>query len=164
MHETTRKLYRAALYDAGNAVEAAGVAAKFAGLSNLTSDQLELIATAVLGHADNRLGSRDTAPRHLWQTAEYRDYHRQTMRRELHEAVTSQGYVPIALPSEMVRYLKMAPPAFGAEVPESADWDTAEISLEVAVRTPPVDRAEAVRRGLLTGGTSATAVGEVRRP
>jgi hypothetical protein len=151
MDEGTAKRYRIALHDAGNAVEAARVAAKFAGIPDLTSGQLELIATAVLSHADNRLGSRQTVDRHMWQTAEYRDYHCQVMRRELHEAVTSQGYVPVALPSETVRYLKMAPPSFGAEVPESADWDTAEITLEVAVRTPPVDRAEAVRRGLLAG-------------
>jgi hypothetical protein len=153
MHETTRKLYRVALHDASNVVEAARVAVKFAGLAGLTSDQLELMATAVLGHADNHLGSRQVVDRHRWENEGYRDHHRQTMRRELHEAVTAQGYVPVALPSETVRYLKMAPPSFGAEVPESAEWDTAEITLEVAVRTPPVDRAEAVRRGLLTGSS-----------
>lgn len=155
MHESTAKRYRAALRDAGSAVEAAGVAARFAG-REIDSTTLELIAAAVLGHADNRLGSRQTVDRHMWENEGYRDYRRQEMRRELHEAVTSQGYVPIALPSETVRYLKMAPPSFGGEVPESVDWDTVEIALEVPVRTPPVDRAEAVRRGLLTGGASAT--------
>ncbi len=155
MDETTAKRYRSALRDASSPVDAAEVAARFAGRT-VDRTTLELIATAVLGHADNRLGSRQTVPRHMWEIEDYRDHHRQAMRRELHETVTSHGYVPIALPTETVRYLKMAPPSFGAEVPESADWDTAEISLEVAVRTPPVDRAEAVRRGLLAGGTSAT--------
>ena len=156
MDERTAKQYRIALHDASNAAGAAGVAARFAGLPDLTSGQLELIAAAVLGHADNRLRNCQVVPREMWENEGYLDHRRQAMRRELHEAVTSQGYVPVALPSETVRYLKMAPPSFGAEVPESGDWDTAEITLEVAVRTPPVDRAEAVRRGLLTGGASAT--------
>jgi hypothetical protein len=155
MDEWTAKRYRIALHDASNAAEAAGVAARFAG-REIDSTTLELITAAVLSHADNRLGSRQTVDRHMWENEGYRDYRRQTMRRELHEAVTSQGYVPVALPSETVRYLKMAPPSFGGEVPESADWDTVEIMLEVAVRTPPVDRAEAVRRGLLTGTSSGS--------
>lgn len=153
MDEGTAKRYRIALHDAGNAVEAARVAAKFAGIPDLTSGQLELIAAAVLSHADNRLGECQAVPREMWENEGYLDYRRQVMRRELHEAVTSQGYVPVALPSETVRYLKMAPPSFGGEVPESGDWDTAEVTLEVAVRAPAIDRAEAVRRGLLTGAS-----------
>ena len=141
------------LHSAVDAAEAAIAAARCPAVDRSV---LEVIAMAVLARADNQLGTVQVVHREMWENEGYRDYHRQVMRRELHEAVTSQGYVPIALPSETVRYLKMAPPSFGAEVPESVDWDTAEISLEVAVRTPPVDRAEAVRRGLLTGGASAS--------
>jgi hypothetical protein len=150
MDEGTVRRYRTALHDAGSPVDAAGVAARFAGLE-ISRTALELIATAVLGHADNRVGSCQAVPRQMWEDEGYRSYHRQAMRRELHEALTGQGYVPVTLPSETVRYLKMTPPAFGREVPESADWDTAEIALDVPVRTPPVGRAGAVRRGLLAG-------------
>jgi hypothetical protein len=154
MDEKTAERYRKALSGAGNPVEAAAAAARFAGVE-VDATTLELIATAVLGHADSRLGTRQGAPRHMWEIEGYRHHCRQAMRRELHETVTSQGYVPVTLPAETVRYLRMAPPSFGAEVPETADWDTAEITLEVPVRTPPVNRTEAVRRGLLTGSGSA---------
>jgi hypothetical protein len=154
MTERTAGLYRAALRDACNSIDAAEVAARFAGVE-ISRSVLELIATAVLGHADGQLGLVKTFPREMWATEVFRDYQKSDMRWELHAAVADQGYVPVALPSEKTRYLKMGTPALGTEVPESADWDTIEISLAVGVRVPPVDRAEAVRRGLLTGSDLA---------
>lgn len=114
-------------------------------------DVLELIAREILAYADDQVGTIQVAPREMWENEGYRRHRRQAMRRELIEAVTSQGYVPVGLPTETLVYVRMGPPWYGGEVPESADWDTVKVSLEVKVRTPPVDRAAAVRAGILTG-------------
>lgn len=150
MDEATAARYREALDGCSSPVDAAEVAARFA-RRDIDRHVLELITTAVLSHADNRLGVARPVDRHMWEDGDCREFCRQEMRRELAELVTSRGYVPIALPAEALAYLKMAPPSFGAHVPEDADWDMIEVRLEVQVRTPPIDRAAAVKAGLLTG-------------
>jgi hypothetical protein len=116
----------------------------------------ERIASAVLSYADSAEEVRLLVHREEWAD-EYRQQRiRRGLRMSLLERVATVGRIPIGPPSEAVRYLEM--PAYGAgagrEVPapmvaEGAGYDEVEVSLRVACRTPAVDRAAAVRAGVL---------------
>jgi hypothetical protein len=114
-----------------------------------------LIARALLDWADAAYEVHQTVPKEAWAQTGFRDSLRQEMRRQLLDEVTSQGRIPTALPSEAVRYLDNPfPKPSGSEVPPwavqaGAPYGWVEVTLAVQVRTPPVDRAAAVRAGLL---------------
>ena len=121
----------------------------------------EKIAEALLGYADHALEIRQMVIRETWDQEGFRDRIREEMRyRLLHEVIT-QGCIPSALPSEALRYFA-TPLIFpewagkdepGGEIPpamaDRTDWTMVQVILAVPVRTPPVDRAAAVRAGVL---------------
>jgi hypothetical protein len=112
-----------------------------------------LMAEAACSFYDDVVTGRRIAHRPQWEHPGYRDHLRQHMRRDLLDLITRQGYVPIALPHEEVRFVTggILDPGNQHEVPESADWQTVVVTLECPVRRPPVDRADAVKAGLLNG-------------
>lgn len=124
------------------------------------------IADAVLNTtADTVVSMREACAREQWEHDErYRDHVRAHLRRKLLDAVTSQGRIPTTLPVEELRHYdwrnwpmsrmtdEQTPD--GAVVPDwaieqGADWTHVEVSLTVPVRTPPIDRAAAVKAGLV---------------
>lgn len=115
------------------------------------------IVAAVLGYADSAYMVREIVVRQAWEQVDYRDRIRQRMRSQLLDEVTAQARLPVALPSEALRYLAHPitfPGDEGREIPADAvsagaDYEHVEVTLAVPVRTPPVDRKAAVRAGVL---------------
>jgi hypothetical protein len=112
------------------------------------------IADAVLACYDSTVRWTQLVRRVHWEEPRFRDHTRQMMRHHLLETVTSRGLVPVGLPSEGVRHRHRSAmfgrelnPAEGGEL--DTEWDLAEVTLRVPVRTPPVDRRAAVKAGVL---------------
>lgn len=141
---------------AGSAADA--VARKAAQLGiRLIGYQAEELARVALASFRDIVTSRQLAYREQWQAEGFREHLRQRMRYALLELVTDQGLLPVELPTERIRYLMGSiydPSGPGREVPEEASWDCVAVTLEVRVRIPPVDRAAAVKAGVLTGPAS----------
>ena len=96
------------------------------------------IADALLDYADSSYEVRQLVDRREWADDRWRERILADLRRRLLDEVTSQGRIPTALPSQAIRY------------PEAgADYESVEITLAVQCRTPAIDRAAAVRAGLL---------------
>lgn len=112
-----------------------------------------LMAEAACSFYDDVTVGRQIAHRPQWKHPGYREHLRQRMRHELLDLITRQGFVPVSLPHEEVRFVAggILDPANMHEVPESADWLTVVVTLECPVRRPPVDRKAAVKAGLLNG-------------
>jgi hypothetical protein len=142
------------------------LAAEFFGIGvagrQISDWQARMIAEAACGFAEQVVETTKTAPREPhWEDPRFREHLRQEMRWDLLDMVTRTGRVPVSLPAEQVRYLRgfglTAPPGSGAgtggmeETGEDGPWDTVAVTLTVGVRVPPVDRAAAVRAGLLHG-------------
>jgi hypothetical protein len=99
--------------------------------------QAEAIAEKLLRWADQKCEVRDADIREAWEIEHYRASTRRRMRRRLIEAVTDAGMLPVALPSEALRYLDGALP--GNEVPpdrvaHGAPWNYVEVTLAVPCR------------------------------
>lgn len=116
------------------------------------------IAAALLGYADSAIEVRQSYLREQWSNEQHRNHLRERMRWQLLNEVTKQGRIPAALPTEGIRYLSapwhIADPDNASEVPaeavaQGAPYERVEVVLAVQVRTPPVDRAAAVRAGVL---------------
>lgn len=124
---------------------------------------LRAIADAVLATADTICQVEELCVRQWWEREErYRDHVRQELRHKLLDGITRDGRIPTALPVETLGYrdIRRAWPTDGAPrwdggvVPDEAvaggaDWTHRLVRLTVPVRTPPVDRAAAVRAGVL---------------
>jgi hypothetical protein len=120
---------------------------------NLYEHQAEALALAAISYFNEIVHVRQVADRHLWEADGFQDHLRQRMRHELLDGITRRGLVPVSLPREEVRFMAggFIDPEGRCEVPEGADWQMAELSLEVKVRRPPVDREAAVKAGVLHG-------------
>jgi hypothetical protein len=100
------------------------------------------IAAKLLGWADTACEVRYQISREQWDTnrSQALAYVRDRLRRRLLDEVTAQGMIPVALPSEAIRYL--AYPASlegdraGLEVPAGIPYERVEVVLAVACRTP----------------------------
>jgi hypothetical protein len=117
--------------------------------------QAKRMADAAIAFYDEIVQAREVASRHLWEAPGFQEHRRQSMRHKLLDGITRRGLVPVSLPHETVHFLLSSfagfqDPDAGTEVPESAPWDMAAVTLDVAVRRPPVDREAAVRAGILT--------------
>ena len=146
-----RQRQQAHIASAPNVAEAVRRAAAYVGVNVEHDYQAAAIANAARSFADTVVHVRQTAHRFQWEEADgFRDYLRQAMRRELLDAVASQGLIPVALPSETLRYSAGFLDGF-REMPEDSGWQEVTVTLEVPVRTPPVDREAAVKAGLLDG-------------
>lgn len=150
------KTRRQRIRNARSVEEAVQIAASYVGLQNVDDWQAKAIAEAARDFADNVVGNTQMALRFQWEQPGYQDHMRQRMRHELLDTVTRQGLVPVELPSEKLMYRQGRFGLEGAEVPEEAvnqgaDWDEVQVMLRVRVRTPPVDRAAAVKAGILAG-------------
>lgn len=124
--------------------------------------QARAVAEAALSYADTTVTSRRPARKDEWADEGYRDYLRQDMRHKLLDLVTRQGLIPVALPAETLKYMDRwfnpvtddmeRPEGIPAEaVKQGAEWETVILTLSVPVRRPPVDRAAAVKAGILAG-------------
>jgi hypothetical protein len=151
--ETERQHHqRAHIRSAPDVAEAVRRAARHVGVTVEHDYQANAIAEAARSFADTVIGNRRAAARFQWENEGFRDYTRQDLRRELLDTITRQGLLPVSLPRETIRYTAGFPDAGGLrEVPESADWQTVIVEIEVGVRTPPVDREAAVKAGILNG-------------
>ena len=120
------------------------------------------LVNAILAAADTVMEVRYTAVRQAWGREGLREHVRAEMRLNLLDQVTRTGRIPTALPVETLRYFLFPsyfPPAedggvagtgeVPAEYVNDAEWQIVELRLWVPVRTPPVDRAAAVRAGIL---------------
>lgn len=133
------------------------------GWPDIADYQLAELAQAILATADNVCEVSHTAKTATWQTEQgYRDHVRGRLRYELLDAVTKTGRVPTALPAEEIAYMRM--PLIGPEQSEGAvpaeefrglldplEWPLMVVRMWCPVRTPVVDREQAVRVGLLAG-------------
>ena len=149
---------------ARNATEAVQIAARQVG-SELAGYQAQWVAEVARTFAEGGSAVREACPRQMWEIEDYRQHVRREMRFRLLDELTSQGFIPVDLPSETLRYLGrwgfMAGddleraegiPEIPAEaVEQGAEWETVILTLTVPVRRPPVDRAAAVKAGILTG-------------
>jgi hypothetical protein len=114
------------------------------------------IAQALLGWADAALEVSEIVVKHIWAETRFEARIRQDLRTKLFDEVTKQGRIPTALPSWALRYLDV-PQSFGSEgaeippdaVAAGAPYEFVQVILAMPVRTPPVDRAAAVKAGLL---------------
>jgi hypothetical protein len=120
---------------------------------HMSDSQARALADAANSYWDQITYVGQAVPREQWEADRFREYLRQRMRNDLLELVTRQGFVPVTLPHETVRYVTggILDPENVHEVPESADWQMAVVILEVYVRAPPVDREAAVKAGVLGG-------------
>jgi hypothetical protein len=108
----------------------------------LPDDQARALAEAACSFWEEIVYIRADATREMWGDRAYRETLRQMTRHKLLDVVTSRGLIPASLPQETVRYMAGWPGCGNArEVAESAEWDTAQVTLEVPVRKPPADRA-----------------------
>lgn len=115
------------------------------------------IAAALFDYADTAYEVRRLSDRREWEDQARRERILLDLRRQLFDEVAGQGLIPTALPSRAIRYFAL--PAFvdgqrQSEVPaefaaQGADYESVEITLGVQCRTPEIDRAAAVRAGLL---------------
>lgn len=104
------------------------------------------IAEAVLATCDNILTLDETVYAEFWDDDErFRGHVRKKMRYALLDHVTSLGLVPTTLPTEEIRREQVGP--FGPADTGSAT--NVIVRLSVPVRTPSIDRAKAVRAGIL---------------
>lgn len=112
----------------------------------------------VLAAADTVVTAHHTANRVVWERDDYRSYIRSDLRRKLLSMCADQGLVPTQLPVEELthhdtRMGGMLPtgrnqiPADAIE--RGAEWDYVDIRLSVPARRPPIDRAAAVRAGVV---------------
>ncbi|HEY1668533.1 MAG TPA: hypothetical protein VGG54_22810 [Trebonia sp.] len=128
---------------ARSAADAVRIAAAHCGVALRSGSDAELIAEAACGFADGVVELRQTVPRYYWQDADGIERLRQRMRHQLLDLVTSEGRVPVSLPTETITHQQSRPGGEGTEVGMSGDWDEAVVVLSVGVRTPPYDRAAA---------------------
>lgn len=149
---------------ARNATEAVLIAARQVG-KEIADYQAQWIAEVARTFAESGAAVREACPRQMWEIEDYRQHVRREMRFKLLNEVTDQGLIPVDLPSEALRYVGrwgfMAGddperfegiPEIPAEaVEQGAEWETVILTLTVPVRRPPVDRAAAVKAGILTG-------------
>jgi hypothetical protein len=116
------------------ATEAVALAAARLGIVLPPGAALAFAAAAVT-HADNVFAVRAIAWREQWTDAGYRAYTRKKMLHQLHEGLITAEMLPVTLPYEALTYLE---DSFGASrgrpVPESAAWNSVEISLRVPTR------------------------------
>lgn len=160
---TTEEDRRKAIRNAPDVIEAVKRAAAFVNV-DLADFQAKAIAEAARSYADaGELVIRQSMRREQWTIEGFRDHVRQRMRHELLDTVTRQGLIPVDLPAESLKYMDRwfmptddleRPQGIPAEAVEAgAEWETVILTLSVPVRKPPVDRAKAVKAGILTGGS-----------
>lgn len=120
--------------------------------------QAKHMAEAAIAFFDEIVQLRQVAQSMQWEQPGFQDFLRQNMRRELLDGITRGGLIPTSLPRETLRFMGggtyaafVDPEDGGYEVPETAEWHTVYVTLEVPVRKPPVDRQKAVRAGILGG-------------
>lgn len=116
------------------------------------------LVRAVLDCADGVDEVSRRVPSHIWPMETARQYARSEMRANLLDHIFSHGHVPTALPKEEISYhslgLSVDDP-FGEEIPAEAvaagavPFYMVRLTLWCPVRIPPVDRAAAVKAGLL---------------
>jgi hypothetical protein len=155
---------RETLKAARDAAHAAQLAASFTGV-RLDTWQAEKIAEAARSFAEDWLHIRRPLRRDQWADEGHREYVRQRMRFDLLDTVTRQGLVPVDLPAETLRYLgrwgfmlgddpertESIPEVPAEAVEQGAEWETVILTLTVPVRRPSVNRAAAVKAGILAG-------------
>jgi hypothetical protein len=149
--------------EAPNVAEAVQRAAKLAAVPCTLHDyQAQAIADAARSFADSTVHVTRGVARRDWEDDQFRHYVRDKMRYDLLALLTKQGLIPVDLPAESVKYLDrwFNPDVHDAErvsgIPPEAvkagtEWETIMLMLSVPVRRPPVDRAAAVRAGILAG-------------
>lgn len=123
---------------------------------SVAEHQAKHLAEAAIAFFDEIVQLRQAAQPVQWDQPGFQDYLRQHMRHELLDGITRRGLVPTSLPSETLRFMGggsyaafVDPENGGYEVPETAEWHTVYVTLEVPVRKPPIDREAAVRAGIL---------------
>lgn len=157
--DETGKRRRQHVMDSSSLAVAIQRAGSVVGLQVL-SYQAEVLAEAAGIWASGSMEVRSAAQREVWAVEDYRAHLRQEMRFKLLDKITREGYVPVSLPAETLHYTKFpyggqqdeadpTPPPFS--MPEGSDWDQVIVVLEVGIRRPAVDRAAAVRAGILGG-------------
>lgn len=98
------------------------------------------VAAAVLDCSDAKVGLRQTAHRDQWAQADFRERLRSRMRRQVFIEAADKGFLPVALPTETLRYLTWVPGGDDVEVPASvaesgdAAFETVEVSLSMRAR------------------------------
>lgn len=96
----------------------------------MSRETAENIAKALLTHVDDVCTYTTLAYRAAWEHEPFRTGTRKEMRLHLMEQILDRGYVPVAIPTETLRYMQ----GYMTEVPESADWGRIEVKLSVGVR------------------------------
>jgi hypothetical protein len=151
--------------NAANVTQAVEIAGRHVGVG-LFDYQATYIAEVARTFAEGWLHVRHAMHREEWAIEDFRAHVRRKMRFDLLDTVTSQGFIPVDLPAESLKYMDRffiaatddleRPEGIPAEaVEQGAEWETVILVLSVPVRRPPVDRAAAVKAGILTGsGTS----------
>jgi hypothetical protein len=106
---------------------------------NLSRAAAEALAKAATGSADGTESVTQAIPRDVWESGN-REPLLNHMRHRLLDAVIVKGSVPVSLPKETVRYMRWD---YGDlhDVPESAAWDTVQVTLSVGTRAGDVDRS-----------------------
>lgn len=149
---------------AHSVTEAVQMAAWHHGI-DLAEHTARLITEVAQSFSDIVLHVRQSAFKHDWVIDGYREHIRHDMRHNLIELVAQQGYIPLALPSEVLMYMdqhyyphlddeekaprsRMVP---AGAIEQGAEWESVIIELSVPVRRVPVDRYAAVRAGILAG-------------
>lgn len=157
--DETGKRRRQHVMDSSSLAVALQRAGSVVGLQVL-SYQAEVLAEAAGIWASGSMEVRSAAQREVWAVEDYRAHLRQEMRFKLLDKITREGYVPVSLPVETLHFTRFRyhdllsdgdpqPPSFS--MPEDSNWDQVIAVLEVGIRRPPVDRAAAVRAGVLRG-------------
>jgi hypothetical protein len=166
MDEIRRRWREEIRQNAGNVTDAVKIAGRHVGLANLLDYQAAYLAEVARSFAESRQRISYAVPREQWADPQVRAHTRQRMRHQLLDTVTRQGYIPVGLPAETLKYLDpwswnpgidldqavdRIPEIPAEAVEQGADWATVVLILTVPVRRPPIDRAKAVQAGILTG-------------
>lgn len=101
------------------------------------------IAEALLSYADEAVSYRQRVSYYAWRDPKYVEHARRRMRQTLLVKVADEGLLPVALPSESLRYFGWSPGAphssATSEIPaeiveEGYEWFEVEIELRVPAR------------------------------
>jgi hypothetical protein len=133
--------------------EAVHAVVKRLGQPGLPDYVADAIVEAVHAQVDGQLNVQQVANREVWEDERYRTHLRSYMRRELANTVADQGVLPAELPRETLTYMTLQ---YGSatQIPNDvveagADWNQVTVTLEVGCRLPVIDRAQAVKAGIL---------------
>lgn len=112
------------------------------------------VVDAVFACSDGALDVKEEVTRDMWAEESVRQHVRNHLRLQLLDAITRNGHVPTALPTEEIGYATIG---FGAghytpvppkAVEHGADYDVVVVRLWVPYRSPHSGRAADVQAGL----------------